>query len=252
LVILLDILKKYLITQKERIMSSDMIRALSVPNTCPVAIDILSHFLYPQFIRPDNHSGNAMHMKTFSIKGFLILCLLVGWTTFLLISFSFAGEPIRTVTGKVTKVSDGDTIHVTTPEKTKLRVRLYDMDAPETPKINQRTGHINKPGQPFGEESWKALEVQIMGKHVRMDIIDIDRNKRMVRIIWIGDRNINLELVEEGYAEAYLEYLKEPYRAQYIRAEREARSAGRGIWSLPGYERPNDFRKRLNVRGGNG
>ena len=193
-----------------------------------------------------------MHIKTFSIKGFLILCLLTGLTTFLLKSLSFAREPIRTITGTITKVSDGDTIHVTTPEKTKLTVRLYGMDAPETPKINQRTGYINKPGQPYGEESWKALEAKIMGKQVRLDIIDIDRNKRMVGVIWIGNRNINLEMVKEGYAEAYLEYLKEPYREQFIRAEKEARSARRGIWSLPEYERPNDFRKRLKVRGGNG
>jgi len=190
-----------------------------------------------------------MPIKTSSIKGFLILVLIAGLTIFLLTSPSFAREPIRTVT----KVSDGDMIHVTTPEKTKLTVRLYGMDAPETPKINQRTGHINKPGQtPYGQESWKALEAKIMGKQVRLDIIDIDRYKRMVGMIWIGDRNINLEMVREGYAEAYVEYLKEPYRAQFIRAEREARSARRGIWSLSGYERPKDFRKRLKVRGGNG
>jgi micrococcal nuclease len=193
-----------------------------------------------------------MHIKTFSIKGILIRCLLAGLTTFLLTSFSFAREPIRTVTGTVTKVSDGDTIHVTTPEKTKLRVRLYGIDAPETPKVNQRTGHINKPGQPYGEESWKALEAKIMGKQVRLDIIDIDRYKRMVGMIWLGNRNINLEMVNEGYAEAYVEYLKEPYRLQFITAEQEAKSVKRGIWSLPEYERPKDFRKRLKVRGGNG
>ena len=83
-----------------------------------------------------------------------------------------------------------------------------------------------------------------MGKQVRLDIIDIDRYKRMVGVIWIGNRNINLELVKEGYAEAYLEYLKEPCREQFIRAEKEARSARRGIWSLQDYERPKDFRKR--------
>ena len=188
-------------------------------------------------------------MKSFSIKGFLILCLIAVLSTLLLASPSFAREPIRTVTGAVTKVSDGDTIHVTTPEKTKLTVRLYGMDAPETPKINQRTAHINKPGQPYGEKSWMALDAKIMGKQVRLDIIDIDRYKRMVGVIWIGNRNINLEMVKEGYAEAYLEYLKEPYRAQFIQAEKEARSAKRGIWSLSGYERPSDFRRRLKVRG---
>ena len=88
-----------------------------------------------------------------------------------------------------------------------------------------------------------------MGKQVRLDIIDIDRYKRMVGMIWISNRNINLEMVKEGCAEAYLEYLKEPYRAQFIQDEKEARSARRGIWSLQGYERPNDFRKRLKMGG---
>jgi len=131
-----------------------------------------------------------MHLKTSSLKGFLTLCLLAGFATLFLTSLSFAREPLRTVTGKVTKVSDGDTIQVTTPEQTKLRVRLYGIDAPETPKINQRTGRVNKPGQPYGKESWKALEGKIIRKQVRLDIIDIDQYKRMVGMIWIGNRNI--------------------------------------------------------------
>jgi len=44
-----------------------------------------------------------------------------------------------------------------------LKIRLYGIDAPETPKINYRTGQVNKPGQPHGEESWKALENEIWG-----------------------------------------------------------------------------------------
>jgi hypothetical protein len=77
-----------------------------------------------------------VHIKTLSIKSLLILCLLAGLTILLLTSLSLAREPIRTVTGTVTKVSDGDTIQVTTPEKTKLRVRLYGIDAPEMPKLD--------------------------------------------------------------------------------------------------------------------
>ena len=132
-----------------------------------------------------------MRLKSSSIKGFLILCLLAGLTTLLLTSISFARGPIRSVTGTVTKVSDGDTIQITTPAQTKLRVRLYGIDAPETPKISQRTGHINKPGQPYGKESWKALDGKIKGKQVRLDIIDIDQYKRMVGIVWIGNRNMH-------------------------------------------------------------
>ena len=88
-----------------------------------------------------------------------------------------------------------------------------------------------------------------MGKQVRLDILDIDKYRRMVGMIWLDDRNINLEMISEGYAEAFIEYLKEPYRSKFIEAEQEASSAKKGIWSLPEYERPRDFRKRLKVRG---
>ena len=167
----------------------------------------------------------------------------------LFISIPASHTAIRTVTGKVTKVSDGDTIQLTTHGETKLRVRLYGIDAPEAEKINQRTGRVNKPGQPYGIEAWKALALKVKGEHIKMDIIDIDKYQRSVGIIWLGNRNINIEMITEGYAEAYIEYLKEPYRLQFMQAEQEAKSAKRGIWSLPEYERPKDFRKRLKVRG---
>jgi len=180
-------------------------------------------------------------------KIFLSLLLILFLIVYINIPSSHAA--IRTVTGTVTKVSDGDTIHLTTAEQTKLRVRLYGIDAPETVKINNHTGQVSKPGQPYGEESWRALESKIMGKQVKLDILDIDKYRRMVGMIWLNDRNINLEMVREGYAEAFIEYLKEPHKTEFLKAEREARSAKKGIWSLPDYERPREFRKRLNVRG---
>ncbi len=85
-------------------------------------------------------------------------------------------------------------------------------------------------------------------KQVKLDILDIDKYKRMVGMIWIDNRNINLEMVSEGYAEAFVEYLKEPYRSKFVDAEQEAKAAKKGIWSLPEYERPRDFRRRLKVR----
>ncbi len=156
---------------------------------------------------------------------------------------------LRTVTGTVTKVSDGDTIQLTTPEQTKLKVRLYGIDAPETPKVNNRTGQVNIPGQPFGKESKDALADKIMGKQVKLEILDIDKYRRMVGMVWLNDRNINLEMVREGYAEAFIEYLRPPYKSQFLDAEEEARAGGKNIWSLPEHERPREFRKRLKERG---
>jgi micrococcal nuclease len=184
------------------------------------------------------------------LKIFLLLAILTCLSAD--ISFAESSKIIRTVAGTVTKVSDGDTIHVTTPNQTRLTVRPYGIDAPETPKINRHTGHVNKPGQPFGNEAWGALTAKILRKKVRVDIIDIDYYKRMVGIIWTDSRNINLEMIRAGYAEAFVEYLKDPYRARFIQAEKEARSMKRGIWSLSGYERPRHFRKRLHIGGGDG
>jgi len=146
-------------------------------------------------------------------------------------------------------VSDGDTIHLTTPEQTILKVRLYGIDAPETDKIDHKTGKVNIPGQPYGDESWKALENKVMGKRVKADIIEFDKYQRAVCMVWLNDRNINLEMIREGYAEAFIEYLKEPYKTEFLKVETEARAAKKGIWSLPDYERPREFRKRLKVRG---
>jgi len=156
---------------------------------------------------------------------------------------------IRTVEGTVSKVSDGDTVQVITAEGTKLRVRLYGCDAPETEQINRRTGAINKLGQAYGEEAMQTLQTKVWKKNVRVDIIDIDRHCRMVSMIWLDNRNINLEMVREGYAEAYREYLKDPYRSQFLDAERKAKAERKGIWGLGNYERPSQFRKRLRIWG---
>lgn len=186
--------------------------------------------------------------NNYPYKTFLFLLLFFAAKAFIYTPLTYAAT--RTVTGTVTKVSDGDSIQVTTPEQTKLKVRLYGIDAPETPKMSQRTGEVNKPGQPYGNESWKALEGKILGKEVRLEILDIDKYRRLVCMVWSDDRNINLEMITEGHAEAFIEYLKPPYQAPFLAAEREAKSARRGIWSLLDYERPRTFRKRLKVKGG--
>ena len=168
---------------------------------------------------------------------------------FLTVTLAIAKDPVRTFTGTVTKISDGDTIHITTPEQTKLKVRLYGIDAPETPKINRQNGHVHQSGQPYGEEAQKALKDKIMGKQVKLEILDIDKYRRMVCMVWLDDRNINLEMVREGYAEAFIEYLKPPCRVEFMKAEQEARAGGKNIWSLPAHEQPREFRKRLKERG---
>jgi micrococcal nuclease len=147
--------------------------------------------------------------------------------------------PIRTVTATITKITDGDTVQAITPEGTKLKVRLYGIDAPETAKGK-------KPGEPFGNASRDYLSSLVNQRSVRVEILDIDRYRRMVAILWLAERNVNQEMIAAGMAEAYVEYLKQPYRALFIQAEQEAKAQGRGVWSQGSrYERPSQFRKRM-------
>ena len=79
-----------------------------------------------------------------------------------------------------------------------------------------------------------------------MEIRDIDRYRRMVAILWLGGRNVNLEMIAAGIAEAYGEYLKPPYRIPFLQAEQAAMAQGKGIWSQGSrYERPSQFRRRM-------
>ena len=174
---------------------------------------------------------------------FVILTFIALLTTSLT-----AKTPIRTVEGIVTQVSDGDTFKLETSEGTKLKVRLYGIDAPETEKYSRRTGRINKPGQPYGEDAYKALESKILDKKVKIDIIDIDRYKRMVGIVYLDNRNINLEMVKEGYAWAYREYLQRPYASEYLDAEKEARDKRLGLWQQSNPQPPWEFRKLMRIR----
>jgi len=98
--------------------------------------------------------------KTHSIAALLVLL----FSILLLSPPSYA--IIRTVEGTITRVSDGDTVQVITAEGAKLRVRLYGCDAPETEKINRRTGQISKPGQPYGEEAMQALTKKLSRKTI--------------------------------------------------------------------------------------
>jgi len=157
----------------------------------------------------------------------------------------YAKDPIRTIEGIVTKVSDGDTINVTDPVGTKLKIRLYGIDAPETEKSNKKTGHISKPGQPYGEEAYNALYSKIYRKGVKVDVMDIDRYKRAVSVIWLDGRNINKEMEAEGWAWAYRQYLDRPHASEYIQAEEQARAKRLGLWVQNNPQPPWEFRRSL-------
>lgn len=92
----------------------------------------------------------------------------------------------KVITGKVIKVQDGDTITILDGAKNQHRIRLAQIDAPET-------------GQPFTTRSKKALVDKVFGKTVQVDWQKMDRNKRIIGEVRLADRSINAEMVAEGW-----------------------------------------------------
>ena len=82
------------------------------------------------------------------------------------------------------------------------------------------------------------------------EIVDVkgyglDRYNRILGVISLGDKNINVEMIKAGLAEVYR---GKPPRgldlAPYRNAEREARAEKRGMWSLGDkYISPKEWRR---------
>jgi len=144
----------------------------------------------------------------------------------------------RIVTGVVRAVYDGDTVLLATREESRLKIRLYGIDAPETRKPDQ-------PGQSFGDASKRMLMKKIMGRQVSAEIIDVDQYKRVVAVIRSEGRDINREMVAEGMAWAYRQYLHAPYASEYIGSESRARSQHAGLWSDTNPLPPWEYRHAL-------
>lgn len=148
----------------------------------------------------------------------------------------------RTIEGMVRAVYDGDTVLLTTREESRLKVRLYGIDAPETQKPD-------KPGQAYGAISRRTLMYKIMGRRVTAELVDIDQYKRAVAVIRYSGRDINREMVSEGMAWAYRQYLQGTYASEYIGAENLAREHRAGIWREPNPQPPWEFRNGRQRKG---
>jgi micrococcal nuclease len=143
-----------------------------------------------------------------------------------------AAPPATTLTGEVVSIADGDTLTLLVG-KTQVKVRLDGIDTPER-------------AQPFGRKAGQALAKKVFGKAVQVDDFGKDRYGRTLGIVRLGKRNINLELVREGWAWRYRKYA--PKNKELATAEAAARKAKRGLWTDPKPIPPWDWRKSERER----
>ena len=139
----------------------------------------------------------------------------------------------QTLTGRVVRVADGDTVTVLDAANTEHRIRLSGIDAPES-------------HQGFGSSSKQNLSDWVFGKDVTVEYYKTDQYGRLVGKIVVNGQDINLEQVKAGMAWHYKEYEREQSpedRELYARAEDEARAQHRGLWQDPNPVEPSQFRR---------
>lgn len=129
-------------------------------------------------------------------------------------------------TAEVERVIDGDTIEVDLDGEIE-DVRYIGVDTPETVKPGT-------PVQCFGKEASTFNHELVEGRDVRLEFDRELRDAygRLLAYVFVGDRFVNGELVEGGYART-LEIEPNTSRADELgKLEDAAGAAGRGLWSM--------------------
>ena len=122
------------------------------------------------------------------------------------------------------RVVDGDTIYVQLADRVE-KIRYIGVNTPEI-------HHPIKGEEPGGREAAAMNRRLVGGRHVRleMDVRSRDRYGRLLAYVWLGDTMVNAELVRRGYAQVMTVPPNVRYQDLFVKLQREARDAGRGLW----------------------
>ncbi|MFN9708343.1 MAG: thermonuclease family protein [Burkholderiales bacterium] len=139
----------------------------------------------------------------------------------------------KTVTGVVTKVSDGDTLWLR-PDRCEavgecplMKLRIQGMDAPEV-------------CQDLGEQSAAALRSRVLNQKVTVSLSSQDRYGRELGRVRLNDDDVGAWMVRQGWAWSY----RYKHNAgPYTREEQQAREAQRGVFADPAAIEPRAFRQ---------
>ena len=166
-----------------------------------------------------------------TLKTLFTKSLFIFLSILFLPTLSLAGE------FKVTRVYDGDKILDVRDHTVIRKVRLVGIDAPETSQKKYR------PGQPYSQQAKEYLAGLILNKKVSIINYDLDVYNRVLGLVFWEGVNINLQMLRSGLAEVYSNPPKGLDLEPYWEAEKKAKAAMRGMWSLRDkYTSPKEWR----------
>ena len=157
-----------------------------------------------------------------------------------LLSLTFLALSLATPAGATEKLADGGkvvVVEVVDGDTVRLddgaQIRLVGIQAPKLP-----LGRRNFPTWPLADESKRFLEKLTLNREVRMRFGGRrkDRHDRwLAHLVSEQDGWIQEKILRAGMARVYSFRDNRALVPEMLTAEREARAAGRGIWSHPFY-----------------
>jgi micrococcal nuclease len=133
------------------------------------------------------------------------------------------------MTGTVVWVVDGDTIHVRIGTRVE-KVRYIGVNTPEVPHATRWWQH--------GGDQARAVNHALVAKRsmrLELDVSHRDHYGRILAYAWVvrSKRAVmaNAEMVRRGYAQVWTIPPNVKYQEMFRALQREAREAGRGLWS---------------------
>ena len=127
---------------------------------------------------------------------------------------------------QVVRVIDGDTIQVCCIARKREKVRYIGINTPETK-------HPTKGVEYYGKEAAKANRKLVEDKTVILtfDVEQRDRYGRLLAYVFLEDGTFgNAWLVEHGFAQVMTVPPNVKHQELFLKIQREAREAGRGLW----------------------
>ncbi|MBV8326515.1 thermonuclease family protein [Chryseobacterium sp.] len=130
--------------------------------------------------------------------------------------------------GRVIKISDGDTITVLLEGNQQKKLRLAEVDCPEK-------------GQPFGKNAKQFTSDQVFGKTITFIETDTDRYGRSIAKVYY-DRNkyLSRELIRAGLGWWYFTYSKD---TSLGKLQENAQRGKLGLWQDVHAMAPWEYRK---------
>lgn len=122
----------------------------------------------------------------------------------------------RKISGKIVKVTDGDSFTLLNNDNQQIKIRLYGVDCPEY-------------GQDFSKRAQEKAAELIAGKTVDVYVYDTDQYKRKVGDVVVDNKSVAEELLKAGLAWNYPQY-NTLFPSTYKMLEDEARSLKKGLW----------------------